>query len=44
MEGLIVLGLIIAVLATLDLAASRLGVDSRPGFNDGRAPTDVLSL
>jgi hypothetical protein len=44
MGGLIVLGLIIAALAAFDYAALRLGVDSRPGFNDRRAPTGVLSL
>lgn len=44
MGGLVVLGLIIAALAAFDFAALRLGVDSRPGFNDLRAPSGILSI
>ncbi len=44
MGGLIVLGLIIAALAAFDLAALRLGVDSRPGFNDRRGPNSTLTV
>ncbi len=34
MSGLAILGLIVVALATLDLAALRWGVDSRPGFDN----------
>ena len=35
MDGLLILGLIAAALAALDVAAFRWGVDSRYGFEDG---------
>lgn len=41
MSVLLVAGLIIAALAALDYAALRWGVDSRDGFEDGRAPSRV---
>lgn len=44
MTALLGAGLIIAVLAALDIAALRWGVDSRPGFADGRKPTGKLAL
>jgi len=36
-------GLVIAVLAALDYAALRWGVDSRTGFEDDRRPSWILS-
>jgi len=44
MVGLLFLGLVIAALVALDLAALRWGVDSRIGFEDGRKPTGQLSV
>ncbi|MBI2777671.1 MAG: hypothetical protein HYX57_10485 [Chloroflexi bacterium] len=44
MIGLLFGGLVIAVLAALDYAALRWGVDSRVGFEDGRAPTGALAI
>ena len=35
MTGIAILGLIVAGLALLDVAATRWGVDTRPGFDDG---------
>jgi hypothetical protein len=40
---LLLAGLVIAVLAALDYAALRWGVDSRTGFEDGRRPSGILS-
>jgi len=37
-------GLVIAALAALDYAALRWGVDSRPGFEDGRTPSRTLTV
>jgi hypothetical protein len=42
MTGLAILGLIVAGLAILDVAAARWGVDSRPGF-DGSETTERLA-
>lgn len=39
MTGLTVLGLIIVALVALDIAALRWGVDSRPGFDNGKTRT-----
>lgn len=44
MVGLLFMGLVFAVLAALDYAALRWGVDSRIGFEDGRKPTGRLSV
>ena len=38
MGGLIIFLAIFAALAVVDLLAQRFGVDSRSGFEDGRAP------
>ena len=42
MDGLLFVGLIIAALVALDLAALRWGVDSRPDV-DERRPMGILS-
>jgi len=44
MTSLLIAGLVVAVVAALDYAALRWGVDSRPGFADGRKPTGKLAL
>jgi len=44
MTSLLVAGLVIAAVAALDYAALRWGVDSRPGFADGRKPTGKLAI
>lgn len=44
MGVLLLAGLVIAVLAALDYAALRWGVDSRPGFDDDRAPSRILTV
>lgn len=44
MEVLIVLGIIIAAFAALDILALTFGVDSRPEFPDPRKPSGILSL
>jgi hypothetical protein len=36
MDGLLFMGLIVAALAALDVAALRWGVDTRPGIDDRR--------
>jgi len=41
MNGLALLGLIIAALAALDIAAIRWGADSRVGFERGRDRTGL---
>ena len=44
MEILIVLGIIIAAFAALDILSLTFGVDSRPGFPDPRQPSNILSI
>jgi hypothetical protein len=44
MSSLLIAGLVMVALAALDYAALRWGVDSRPGFADGRKPTGKLAL
>ena len=42
MEGLVLIGFFVTVLAVLALAALRFGVDSRPGSSDPRQPAGGL--
>lgn len=42
MGALIVIGIIVAVIALLDFAALRWGVDSRSGFGDDRSAAGSL--
>jgi hypothetical protein len=42
MGGLMIFLAVIAVIAVLDLLAQTYGVDSRPGFEDPRAPAPGL--
>ncbi|HYN69540.1 MAG TPA: hypothetical protein VEX41_04960 [Candidatus Eisenbacteria bacterium] len=44
MGGLIVLGLIVAAVAIIDIIALNRGVDSRPGFEDPRAASGELTV
>ena len=44
MGTLIVFGIIVAAIAAFEYAALRLGVDSRPGFGDERAPSGKLAV
>jgi hypothetical protein len=44
MDGLITIGLIVAAIAALDLAALRWGVDSRLGFDGREERTETRSL
>lgn len=42
MEGLVLIGFFLAVVAMLGLVALRFGVDSRPGSSDPRQRADGL--
>jgi hypothetical protein len=44
MDGLAILGLIVAAVAALDLAALRWGVDSRPTLDDRRERRSFRSI
>jgi hypothetical protein len=44
MTSLLIAGLIVTAIAAIDYAALRWGVDSRPGFADGRKPTGKLAI
>lgn len=44
MEGILIFVVVVGGLALLDIAAWKFGVDSRPGFEDPRAPAHDLSV